>query len=137
MSKCSQQMNITSSHLPSPPPGFKRNLCGISVKPMSSTQSTMNTPSEKNLLSSTTLATLVTMTRDELRRLAKRIGIKRGRNRTDTIINLHLAHTVGVMHTKIKVEFCPKPEKPEDYRVPIFGKKFSNGKTAKVFRTIL
>lgn len=97
----------------------------------------MNTTTEKNLLSSATLNALTTMTRDELRLLAKRLGIKRGRNRNDTIANLHLAHTAGIMHTKIKVEFCPKPEKPEDYRIPVFGKKFSNGKPAKIFRTIV
>ena len=97
----------------------------------------MNTNSDKSILQSATLATLNSMTRDELRALARRIGIKRGRNRVDTINNLLLAQSGGVMHTKVKVEFCPKPENPNDYRIPVFGKKFSHGKTSKVFRTIV
>ncbi len=97
----------------------------------------MNTKSDKSLLQSATLATLQTMTRDELRTLAKRIGIKRGRNRNDTINNLILAQSSSVMHAKVRVEFCPKPENPDDFRIPVFGKKFSNGKPAKVFRTIV
>jgi hypothetical protein len=97
----------------------------------------MNTNSDTSLLESATLATLSTMTRDELRTLAKRIGIKRGRTRKDTIINLTLAQSAGDMHAKVKVEFCPKPKNPDDYRVPVFGKKFSNGKPSKVFRTIV
>lgn len=97
----------------------------------------MNTKSDKSILQSATIATLNSMSRDEVRALAKRLGIKRGRNRVDTINNLVLAQSAGVMHTKVKVEFCPKPENPDDYRVPVFGKKFSNGKTPKVFRTII
>ena len=92
---------------------------------------------EKSILQSATLATLGTMTREELRALAKSIGIKRGRNRNDTINNLLLAQSAGVMHAKVKVEFCKKPETPDTYRVPIFGKKFSNGKPAKVTRHIV
>lgn len=92
---------------------------------------------DKSILGAATLATLNSMTRDELRALARRIGIKRGRNRSDTINNLLLAQSANVMHAKVKVEFCPKPETPEDYRVPVFGKKFSNGKAPKVFRTIV
>jgi hypothetical protein len=97
----------------------------------------MNTTSEKNIIQSATLATLNTMTRDQLRLLAKRIGIKRGRNRVDTINQLLLAQTANIMHTKVKVEFCPKPETPESYRIPVFGKKFSSGKSPKVFRNIV
>lgn len=92
---------------------------------------------DKSILDAATLATLNSMTRDELRALARRIGIKRGRNRVDTINNLLLAQSVNVMHAKVKVEFCPKPETPDSYRIPVFGKKFSTGKAPKVFRIIV
>lgn len=97
----------------------------------------MKTNSDRQILQHATSATLQSMTRDELRALARRIGIKRGRNRVDTINNLLLAQSTNVMHAKVKVEFCPKPENPDDYRIPVFGKKFSNGKPPKVFRTIV
>lgn len=96
-----------------------------------------NTTSTRNILQTATFGTLQTMTRNELRALAKRIGIKVGKTRAETISNLNLAQASGVMHTKVKVEFCPKPETPDSYRVPVFGKKFSNGKAPKVFRSTL
>lgn len=96
-----------------------------------------NATSTRNILQTATFGTLQTMTRNELRTLAKRIGIKVGKTRQDTISNLNLAQAAGVMHAKVKVEFCPKPENPDDYRIPVFGKKFSNGKAPKVFRTIV
>ncbi len=90
------------------------------------------------LLECVILATLNTMERDEIRTLAKRIGVKVGKSRASTVINLlDAAMNTGQMHAKIRVEFCPKPENPNDYRVPVFGKKFSNGKPPKVFRTIV
>jgi hypothetical protein len=89
----------------------------------------------KNIKPLQTFPVLNTMTRSELRRLAIHLGVRRGRNRSDTIRNLSDAITLGKARLKsvVTIETAPLPGNPASYHgKTLFCKKFRTYKADKV-----
>ena len=91
---------------------------------------------DTKILEQAALGTLNTMSKAELVALSRYLGIKVGKTKNDLVLNLLMAADGGLLHTKLRVEFAARPANPTDFRVPLFGKKFSTGKSPKITRHI-
>ena len=85
----------------------------------------------KTITSSKPTEFLSTLTRDELRALASRVSVPRGKDRVDTIINLTDAIVAGKVMVKnvVTVYIPPTPENP--WRQTVFVKKLRTYKEDK------
>lgn len=130
-----KQMNINST--PTIKNANLTTVIKVGTKNPAKSKASSEMAFSNSLVSAVTRATLNSMSTDELRALAKRLEIKVGKSRNNTIENLMLASSSSILHTKVKVSFCKKPADPSHYRVAIFGKKFSTAKPPSIFQKIL
>jgi hypothetical protein len=75
---------------------------------------------------------LDTMTRDELRSLAKNLNVPRGRNRNDTLLNLTHAIRTGTARFKTVFTISANPPQGSTYGPKLFEKKLRSYKADKV-----
>jgi hypothetical protein len=78
---------------------------------------------------------LVNMTREELRRTAIALNVKRGRNRMNTIDNLLAAIEEGSVGLKAECTICKPPVAPATYSVPVFKAKLRTYKVPRVLQS--
>lgn len=79
---------------------------------------------------------LETMTRNELRSVAKASNTPRGRNRTDTIANLTKAVELGNLQVQFLATVKTPPVAPAKYGKVVFMKKLRTYKPDKVVLSI-
>jgi hypothetical protein len=92
-------------------------------------KSTIKTP-----ITVQTYETLNSLTRNQLRALAARAGVKMGRNKKDSVANLSRAISDGKLLYKSEVSIFTPPTVPGNYwtRTRLFAKKFRSYKPDRV-----
>ena len=93
------------------------------------------TPVKTNLTVQT-YEVLNSMTRDEVRNLAAHLGVKRGKDKKNTVANLAAAIRAGKARIKMFATISAAPDEGQTYGKTLFIKKFRSYKADKVIQPV-